>query len=116
MANAGEQQGQWQEWSEPQDFFAHDGVMVEVQDARTEKKILHGRVVKHTDLLGGPGILQHGNYGLDKSGNSVVQMLAPPSLRILVGGTRKEVVDAVLRQWQEAYRNWAKDYRFRIAA
>ena len=100
----------WESWPNPSDFIQHCGLHVEVRRINTQRTIIRGEVVTFTDLLGGPGILQYGNYGEDASGRSVVLALAPPPLSSTYDPSE---FNSAQRRWREKYREWVKCFQFR---
>lgn len=101
-------QGEWQEWSKISDFIRHTGETVEVMRRDSGTVLIRGRATNFTDLLKGGGILEHGNYGLDRSGQSVVRALPIPSL-LLPSLDEKDV-----KKVRERYREWSRQYLFRV--
>ncbi|HLD70991.1 MAG TPA: hypothetical protein VI873_00050 [Candidatus Peribacteraceae bacterium] len=106
-------ENEWQQWLHFNDFEYNNGKMVEVQRIEDQKIIIRGEVTRKTDLIGGPAILEYGNYGQDNAGNSVVSALTPPLPPSVLTYTGLSTAQRIAR-YQAEFLEWSKQYRFRV--
>ena len=120
----------WESWSEPSDFIMHKNERVDVRKRNTGTIILENALVSlYTDLTGTAAILEHGTYGEDTSGESVVGALNLPPLpsydfridqkkhRAMMTNNRidpRERTQSEIAKWENKYREWASNYEFRV--